>query len=106
MSFDFEKEDQSVASEPLVESWHVSFPMVNIVVLSANSEQVLLTSSGRSFINSRQRVGPSTVPCGIPDFVSCHGDLFPLTWTHCDLDVSRDENHCSVFAVRPARDNW
>ena len=31
----------------------------------------------------RNNTGPSTVPCGMPDFGDCHDDLNPLTQTHC-----------------------
>ena len=37
-------------------------------------QQILNNDGGSSFMKARNKTGPNTVPCGIPDFGVCHSD--------------------------------
>ena len=43
-------------------------------------------------MNTRNRLGHSTVPCGIPDFRHSHDEQIPFSLTHCVL-LSRNESN-------------
>ena len=46
---------------------------------AVNSFRVeLLTTICRSSMNSRNRIGPSTEPCGTPDLTGSQSELMPL----------------------------
>ena len=49
-------------------------PVLNIEVSSANIEHSLGIDRGRSLIYTRKRIGPRTIPCGMPDLGACHSD--------------------------------
>ena len=40
---------------------------------------------GRSLMKVRNNAGPSTFPCGMPDFGDCHDDLNPLLYEEAEL---------------------
>ena len=53
----------------------------------------------------RNNTGPSTVPCGMPDFGDCHDDLNPLTQTHCLRFVRKLLSQESEERENPSADN-
>ena len=54
---------------------------------SANSFIHDRTTSGRSFINMKNNIGPNTLPCGIPIVTFADFELLPSITTFCDLPV-------------------
>ena len=56
-----------------------------ILASSANSFISTAMTSGRSFMNTRKRTGPRTLPWGIPLMMFNQVDLEPLTITRCSL---------------------
>ena len=60
---------------------------------------------GRSLMKVRNNTGPSTVPCGMPDFGDCHDDLNPLTQTHCLWFVRKLLSQESEERENPSADN-
>ena len=54
----------------------------------------------------RNNTGPSTVPCGMPDFGDCHDDLNPLTQTHCLRFVRKLLSQESEERENPSADKF
>ena len=52
---------------------------------SANSLGLQTRLSGRSFINTRNRRGPSIDPCGTPDIIGFNEEVTPFRITFCFL---------------------
>ena len=59
----------------------------------------------KGLMKIKNRRGPSTVPCEMPDVKHCVFELLPLTRTHCCLFVRKDENQRKVFPENPKSDN-
>ena len=58
-----------------------SLPLIWTVVSSADIDVCFSRWHGRLLTNTRNRVGPHIVPCGLPYFVTCHGESVSLTLT-------------------------
>ena len=69
-------------------SWTVWMSLWWAIVLynfvsSANMNTFESTQSGKSLINTTNKIGPSTEPCRIPLVTLCHGENSQLTCTRC-----------------------
>ena len=53
-------------------------PILKAVVSPAKIAQSHESDCGRSSMKSKNRSGPNTVPCGIPDLTASHGEKQPL----------------------------
>ena len=71
------------------------FPIVDTMVSSAKMEASPFRWSGRSLMKIKNSVGPSNVPCRIPDFGVRHPETLLFTQTLWDLFCRNDENHSS-----------
>ena len=69
------------------------------IFASANSLHILVTSSGMSFINNMNNVGPSTEPCGMQLFTAPHFDCTPPNTNLCLLLWRNDFIQCNTFPV-------
>ena len=65
------------------------FIVRNIFVLSANFKTELETPFSRSFIYTRNKIGPKTDPWGTPLGTGSHKDFDPLTTTLYFLQASQ-----------------
>ena len=74
-------------------------------VSSANSFTVLLSSLGRSLMYITKRVGPSTLPCGMPLVTAAGVELHPFTCTLCVRPVRNAAVHFSIFPCTPSAFN-
>ena len=70
---------------------------------SSAKRLIHLTSSGKSFINTciRNRIGPSTLPWGIPEVIFLHLEQAPLTVTYCFLWLRKSLTHVWMFPLIP-----
>ena len=62
------------------------------LVSSANSKMLLVTPSSRSLMYIKNKIGPSTDPCGTPLKTGFQFETSPSTTTLCLLSVS----HCCI----------
>ena len=60
---------------------------------SANSLALAITQSGKSLINSRNKRGPRTVPCGTPLTTGALSETAPSTMTCWLLSDKKDSIH-------------
>ena len=74
-------------------SWQsrTDFTDLYITQSSANSRTVDVVCSARSLMKIRKSSGPSTDPCGTPDFTDAGPDVSPSTTT---LSVLHSRNDC------------
>jgi hypothetical protein len=68
-------------------------------VSSANMNTSESTQSGKSLINTTNKIGPSTDPCGIPLVTLCHYDNSPLTCTRCLRLLRKLRIHKHVWSL-------
>ena len=68
---------------------------------SANSFIHDRTTSGRSFINIKNNIGPNTLPCGIPLVTFADFELLPSITTFCDLPVKNSFIQLCTFPWIP-----
>ena len=94
-----------ISKESVEHSWLESFPTPYADVSSAKSAHSFTRHSGKSLINRRKRVGPNTVPWGIPDITVSQDEQLPFTWTHWRRLLRNDENHCSAACENPVWDS-
>ena len=57
------------------------------------------TTSGMSFMNSTNMVGPMTLPCGTPEITFFHADLSPFITTLCLRSDKKRLHHPSIVPV-------
>ena len=67
-------------------------PAVWVIESSAYISVFVCNWSGMSFINIRNRTGPSTEPCGTPVLTDWRLDIFNPSTMHCDLIERYDSN--------------
>ena len=80
-------------------------PTLTAVVSSAKITRSHESDFGWSFTKIQNRIGPNTVPCGIPDSTASQDEKQPLTWTRCWRFVNEVENHCRAAAEHPKTDS-
>jgi hypothetical protein len=68
-------------------------------VSSANMNTFESTQSGKSLINTTNKIGPSTEPCRIPLVTLCHGENSPLTCTRCLRLLRKLRIHKHVWSL-------
>ena len=69
---------------------------------SANISIQLVTTSGMSFMNSTNMVGPMALPCGTPEITFFHADrLSPFIATLCLRSNKKCLHHPSIVPVIP-----
>jgi len=76
-----------------------SFDLIsqNTFVSSANINTSEIVLSGRSFMYRTNKIGPRTLPWGIPLRTSVHSENCPLTDTRCFLFNRNDVTHLTIF---------
>ena len=94
-----------ISKESVEHSWLESFPTPYADVSLAKRAHSFTRHFGKSSINRRKRVGPNTVPWGIPDITVCQDEQLPFTWTHWRRLPRNDENHCSAACENPVWDS-
>ena len=65
--------------------YYIELTLPRIFASSAKSFINAKITSGRSLINTRNNIGPNTLPCGIPLVTFAESELFPFITTFCDL---------------------
>jgi hypothetical protein len=68
-------------------------------VSSANMNTSESTQSGKSLINTTNKIGHSTEPCGIPLVTLCHCENSPLTCTRCLQLLRKLRIHKHVWSL-------
>ena len=68
---------------------------------STNSLIKHLTTLGKSFIKIKNRIGPSTLPCGIPDVMFLKLECAPFTITRCFLLFKNSYIHLKTTPLIP-----
>ena len=74
---------------------HISLTFLNSLVSSANFNIVPVTPSSKSFMYTKNKISPSTDPCGTPLNTDFQLDTSPSTTTLCLLSV----NQCSIQLI-------
>ena len=81
-------------------------PAVWVIVSSAYISVSVCNWSGMSFINIRNRTGPSTEPCGTPLLTDWRLDTFNPSTTHWDLFERYDSNQWRDVPLTTYRANF
>ena len=75
--------------------------LLNNFSSSEKSFKHTLMTSGRSLIKNRNKIGPSTLPCGIPLVIVLCSDFEPLMVTLCFLSDKNSLTQLNIFPVIP-----
>ena len=73
----------------------------HMAVSSAKRLTLDLTCSGRSFIYTKERMGPRTEPCGTPNETGILSGLMPLMTTACFLLSKKFLIHLRTSTLMP-----
>ena len=73
----------------------ISLVSMNGLVSSAHFNMLPVTPSSKSFMHTKNIIGPSTDPCGTPVMTDFQLETSPSTTTLCFLSVS----HCSIQLI-------
>ena len=75
--------------------------LLKILDSSANMYTFQFILEGRSFMYRTKRIGPNTLPCGIPLVTFAQSEWAPFTCTCCMRSVRKACTHRSVWPVIP-----
>ena len=100
-------QSDSHCSSDVRSDWRMRWSLVVVIALNSRQSSAknlgdeFWTTSGRSLMYVRKRMGPWTVPWGTPDVTSAGEECTPSRSTSCFLSAKNDPIHLSVLSWTP-----